>query len=511
MSTEVEIRAPAEQTEGTRSQILRWLKSVGESVTENEPLIELETDKVTVEVPSPGSGTLREILKQEQDEIGPGELLGRIDAAGVGRSASSADAIRAAADAAMQGSADAVVAVPISTPNDAGGGRAGQGDRAGSHDAYASGTVLGAHAGSNAASNGGVAHQRAAGGEAPGLAAQTLSPAVKRLLTERGLDASAVRGTGQGGRITVADILAHGHPGGAQNASTSASVGSIASDPSSPNEGAAIVGGGVVPRRDAGGAPLSGAGASSSRSAQTAGDGATDAAGPRHRVPHTATRKRIAEHMVQSLLHTAPHVTTVFEADLTAVLEHRQRNKDDFARRSAPLTLTAYFPQATVAAIRAVPEANSRWTDSALEVFDSMHIGVATALDTGLVVPVLRDMQSRDLFETAKGLDDLISRARDGRLTPADMRGGTFTISNHGVSGSLVATPIIINQPQSAILGVGKLEKRPVVVTSEDTGEDRIVIRPRCYVTLTIDHRVMDGHQANRFLQTFVEWLAKPQ
>jgi len=215
--------------------------------------------------------------------------------------------------------------------------------------------------------------------------------------------------------------------------------------------------------------------------------------------------------MVQSLLHTAPHVTTLFEADLTAVLEHRQRNKDDFVRRSAPLTLTAYFLQATVAAIRAVPEANSRWTDSALEVFDSMHIGVATALETGLLVPVLRDMQSRDLFETAKGLDDLISRARDGRLTPADMRGGTFTISNHGVSGSLVATPIIINQPQSAILGVGKLEKRPVVVTSEDTGEDRIVIRPRCYVTLTIDHRVMDGHQANRFLQTFVEWLAKPQ
>ena len=571
MSTEVEIRAPAEQTEGTRSQILRWLKSVGESVTENEPLIELETDKVTVEVPSPGSGTLREILKQEQDEIGPGELLGRIEADGAGRSASSgtrasddarvsssnlnasadttrpgasADAVRAAADAAMQGSADAVVSVPIATPNDADGGRTGQGDRAGSRDAYASGTVLGSHAGSNDASNGQVAHQRAAGVEAPGLAAQPLSPAVKRLLAERGLDASAVRGTGQGGRITVANILAHGHPGGAQSASTSTAVGSAASQAqlvrgapsagsalggrassggSSPNEGAELVGGGAGHGRgvgmgrdaglgrDAGDALFSGAGASSSRSAQTAADGATDAGGPWHRVPHTATRKRIAEHMVQSLLLTAPHVTTVFEADLTAVLEHRQRNKDDFMRRGAPLTLTAYFLQATVVAIRAVPEANSRWTDSALEVFDSMHIGVATALETGLVVPVLRDMQSRDLFETAKGLDDLISRARYGRLTPADMRGGTFTISNHGVSGSLVATPIIINQPQSAILGVGKLEKRPVVVTSEDTGEDRIVIRPRCYVTLTIDHRVMDGHQANRFLQTFVEWLAKPQ
>ncbi|HEY0339275.1 MAG TPA: 2-oxo acid dehydrogenase subunit E2, partial [Steroidobacteraceae bacterium] len=123
----------------------------------------------------------------------------------------------------------------------------------------------------------------------------------------------------------------------------------------------------------------------------------------------------------------------------------------------------------------------------------------------GLVVPVLRDVQSRDLFETARGLNDLVTRAREGRLVPADVRGGTFTISNHGVSGSLVATPIIINQPQSAILGIGKLEKRPVVV--EEGGVDRVVIRPRCYVTLTIDHRVMDGHQANRFLQTFVARL----
>jgi 2-oxoglutarate dehydrogenase E2 component (dihydrolipoamide succinyltransferase) len=201
-------------------------------------------------------------------------------------------------------------------------------------------------------------------------------------------------------------------------------------------------------------------------------------------------------------------VTTVFEADLTAVLEHRQRNKDDFARRGAPLTLTAYFLHATVAAIRAVPEANSRWTDTALEIFDSIHIGVATALETGLVVPVLRDVQSRDLFDTAKGLEDLVTRARDGRLAPTDVRGGTFTISNHGVSGSLVAAPIIINQPQAAILGIGKLEKRPVVSSDAGSGEDRIVIRPRCYVTLTIDHRVMDGHQANRFLQTFVGRLA---
>jgi 2-oxoglutarate dehydrogenase E2 component (dihydrolipoamide succinyltransferase) len=426
MSSEVEIRAPAEQTEGTRSQILRWLKAVGESVTENEPLIELETDKVTVEVPSPGSGTLREILKQEQDEIGPGELLGRIEAAG-------------AAVAARRGT-----------------------------EAPAAQTNGGAKPASIAALEG------ASDAGVPGFAANNFSPAVRRLLAERGLDASDVRGSGQGGRITVADVLARSAgPGGS-------AVGHAENAPAAVADGATVV------------------------------QGPADVAGPSHRVPHTATRKRIAEHMVQSLLHTAPHVTTVFEADLTAVLEHRRLNKDDFARRGAPLTLTAYFLQAAVAAIRAVPEANSRWTDSALEVFDSMHIGVATALETGLVVPVLRDVQSRDLFETAKGLDDLVSRARDGHLTPADVRGGTFTISNHGVSGSLVATPIIINQPQSAILGVGKLEKRPVVLTSED-GEDRIVIRPRCYVTLTIDHRVMDGHQANRFLQTFLERLATPE
>ena len=395
MSTVVEIRAPAEQTEGTRSQILRWLKSVGDHVTENEPLIEIETDKVTVEVASPGSGTLRQIVKQEQDEIGPGDLLGRIE-----------------------GNGAALASV----------------------------------------------------GEL-GPAAKVLSPAVRRLLAERGLDASEVRGSGQHGRVTVEDVL--NHSGSDANAAIARPAG-ITSASAASTGGASAMSAGVP--------------------------------APSHRVPHTATRKRIAEHMVQSLLQTAPHVTTVFEADLTAVFDHRHRNKDDFARRGAPLTLTAYFLQAAVAAIRAVPEANSRWTDSALEVFDSMHIGVATALETGLVVPVLRDVQSRDLFETAQGLEDLVSRAREGRLSPADVRGGTFTISNHGVSGSLVATPIIINQPQSAILGVGKFEKRPVVVS--ENAEDRIAIRPRCYVTLTIDHRVMDGHQANRFLHTFVERLA---
>src|SRR5437588_1274476 len=401
MTRAVEIRAPSGETEGTRSQILRWLKRLGESVAENEPLIEIETDKVTVELASPGSGVLREILKQEQEEIAPGELLGRIES-GAAAGAAAASAI----------AAPAVVA-------SAAAGTAGAPAR----------------------------RERRAG-----AAAGELSPAVSRLLREHGLDAAAIRGTGPGGRVTVEDVLRGG-----------------TAEPREPGAGA-------------------------------------DAAGEIRRVPHTAVRKRIAEHMVQSLLRTAPHVTTVFEADLAAVLADRSRRREEFARRGVPLTLTAYFVQAAVAAIRAVPEANSRWTDTALEIHEPIHIGVATAVEgTGLLVPVLRDAGSRDLFDTALGLNDLVTRARAGELSPADLRGGTFTISNHGVSGSLLAAPIIINQPQSAILGVGKLEKRPVVVDEGD--EEKIMVRPRCYVTLTLDHRLMDGNRANRFLEVLVHTL----
>ena len=416
MSGGVEIRAPAEQTEGTRSQILRWLKQVGERVAENEPLIEIETDKVTVEVASPGTGVLREIIKHEQEEIAPGELLGRIEA------------VRAAA-ALAPASRPAAAAAPSASP---------------------------------------VAVRSATRARAP---EGGLTPAVRRLLGERGLDASAIRGTGPGGRITVEDVL-RAAPGSAPDR-----------------------------RRDAGATRPAPALAPDSQAGAPA-----EGIGTSHRVPHTAIRKRIAEHMVQSLLHTAPHVTTVFEADLSAVLADRALRREEFAHRGAPLTLTAYFVQAAVAAIRAVPEANSRWTDTALEIYDSIHIGVATAVEgVGLVVPVLHDAQARDLFDTARALDELVTRARAGKLSPADVRGGTFTISNHGVSGSLLAAPIIINQPQAAILGVGKLEKRPVVV--EEGDEQKIVARPRCYVTLTLDHRVMDGHQANHFLQVFVQKL----
>jgi len=429
MSTPIEIRAPAEQTEGTRSQLLRWLKQPGDAVSENEPLIEIETDKVTVEVAAPASGVLREILKHEQDEIAPGELLGRIETSAAG--VTTAAAPKHPAAVAPAGGAPGVAGV-------------------------AAGVRPGGPTGS------------------PGAAG--LSPAVRRLLAERGLEASAVRGSGTGGRITVEDVLAAAAGGAGATLS--------ARPPAAPE----------AANQDSAAGPVA------AGSAPAAPQGAV------RRVPHTAVRRRIAEHMVQSLLHAAPHVTAVFEADLSAVIADRARQRDDFARRGVSLTFTAYFVQATVAAIRAVPEANSRWTEAALEIYDSIHVGVGTAVEgTGLVVPVLRDAQSLDLFGTARALEDLVTRARKGKLTPADMRGGTFTISNHGVSGSLLAAPIIINQPQAAILGVGKLEKRAVVI--EQGGVDTIVVRPRCYVTLTLDHRVMDGDQANHFMRVLVQRL----
>jgi 2-oxoglutarate dehydrogenase E2 component (dihydrolipoamide succinyltransferase) len=409
MTATIEIRAPSEQTEGTRSQVQRWLKSVGDAVAENEPLIELETDKVTIEIPAPAGGVLAEILKQEQDEIAPGELLGRIRAGA------------AASDGTK----------PIAAPT---------------HEAAQAPDVddvttaaLSAHA---------VA-----------LSGGRNSPAVRRLLSEHKLHATDIRGSGAGGRITVDDVLDH------------------------------------VARKAPAAAPAT--------REQVA---APQSAAPVRRVPHTSVRKRIAERMVESLLHTAPHVTTIFEVDLGTVLAHRAKHRAEFEQRGASLTLTAYFLAACVDAIREVPEVNSRWTDDALEIHETVDIGVGTAVeDKGLVVPVVRAVQSLDLFGIAQALSDLVARAREDKLTPADVRGGTFTISNHGVSGSLVAAPIVINQPQSAILGVGKLEKRAVVVDAN--GTDAIVVRPRCYVTLTLDHRVMDGHRANRFLQVLVERL----
>jgi 2-oxoglutarate dehydrogenase E2 component (dihydrolipoamide succinyltransferase) len=395
MSDLIDVVLPEDQVEGSRSQVQRWLKAVGEGVQRHEPLIEIETDKVTVEVSAPADGVLAEIVASEGTDVAPGAVLGRL----------------------RPGAAEATT-TPAPPPMPAAPARTG------------------------------VARAAAPGG------AGRLSPAVRRLLTERGLRADDVAGSGEGGRITVEDVLA-----------------------AMPQDAAAAAARAAAPV-DAGMRPI----------------------------PHTPMRRRIAAHMVESLLRTAPHVTTVFQADMAAVLADRARQKAEFERRGASLTLTAYFVAACVDAIRAVPEANARWTADAILVHERIDIGVGTALPgRGLVVPVIRDCGRLDLAGIATALGALVQKARDDALAPADLQGGTFTISNHGVSGSLVAAPIIINQPQSAILGIGKLEKRAVVAS--EGGKDQIAIRPCCYVTLTIDHRVLDGHQANHFMQTLVSRL----
>jgi 2-oxoglutarate dehydrogenase E2 component (dihydrolipoamide succinyltransferase) len=201
----------------------------------------------------------------------------------------------------------------------------------------------------------------------------------------------------------------------------------------------------------------------------------------------------------------SPHVTAVFEADLSAVVAHRERHRADYQARGVPLSFTSYFIAACVPAYRAVPEVNSRFHADALEIFEDLDMGVGTALGAqGLVVPVLRGVQHLDLFGIAQQLAQLLEKARGGTLTAAETRGGTLTLSNHGVSGSLIATPIL-HQPQVAILGIGKIERRPKVKVLD--GREQLAIATQCFVSLTIDHRALDGYQANAFLTAWVKAL----
>lgn len=406
----IDIFVPAEQ-EGTKAVVRSWLRQVGDTVAIDDPLVELETDKVTQEVPSPAAGVLAEILLDTDAEAMPGAVLGRMRPAGEAAS----DTVPPSDD-------------PISQPWE--------------EEPADSGAAI------------------------------PLSPAVRRAVRQHGVDPASVRGTGRGGRVTRSDVDTFVAERGA---------------------GALVVAAPAPSRADAPPAPAAAATPGGVRS-----------------IPHDRMRRAIAENMLKSVT-VAPHVTAVFECDFSAIIAHRRRHKAAFEQAGANLTFTAYLVAASVAAMRAAPGVNSRWYDDRLDIYDEVSVGVGTALgDKGLVVPVVARAQELSLLGTATRLTDLTGRARAGKLTPSDMRGGTFTISNHGVSGSLLATPIIINQPQSAILGVGKLDKR--VVAREAGGVDTIQIRPMCFVSLTIDHRVIDGHQTNAWLTAFVktveEWPA---
>ena len=466
-----------EQTEGTVARFSRWLVAVGDQVDAHAPIAELETDKVTVEIAAPESGRISELLVEPEQEINPGTVMARIDAEGAA-------------------AAPADVAVEVIFSEDHAEGTVAklsrwlvaEGRRVAEHDALlevetdkvtveiaapASGILAEVRAREGADLEPGQVVGIIASGQGPrrtephieqepvpaepvvedGISHDLISPSVRRLMRKNNLTSLAgIRGTGAGGRVTRDDVL------------------TWLEQPARPPEEAlqpSELGGNIV--------------------------------------PHSSMRRAIASHMAHSL-QVAPHVTSVFEADLSRIIAHRENNKGAFAEQGVKLTFTAYFLAASAAAMKAVPQVNARYHPDHLEIFDQVNIGVGTALgDEGLIVPVIENVQDRSLLEIARELEAMTDRARVGKLGQEDLKNGTFTISNHGVSGSLLASPIIINQPQVAILGIGKLERRLKVVEAD--GKDKIRALPMCYVTLSIDHRALDAFQTNRWLSAFVGLL----
>jgi len=390
----IEVRVPDEQ-EGTKAVVRAWLKQVGDAIAENDPLVELETDKVTQEVPAPAAGVLAEIVLDTDAEAVPGALLARIETEG---------AVTKSSAPAKAGGQPEVEEKPGLLPS-----------------------------------------------QERGHSETRLSPSVRRACLQHGIDPSRIEGTGRDGRVTREDV---------DRVVASAPVLSVGEQVT------------AQPRQFS----------------------------PQD-IPHDRMRMAIAENMVRAV-SDAPHVTAVFEADFSSIAAH----KSAMAARGVRLSYTAYIVKAATEAMAVSPAINGRWEKDRIAISPTIDIGVGTALgDKGLVVPVVKDAGALGLEQIGAKLDHLTRRAREGKLERSDVSGGSFTISNHGVSGSLLATPIILHQGQGAILGVGKLEKR--VVVREINGQDAILVRPMAYVTLTIDHRVVDGHQTNAWLSRFVEIL----
>ncbi len=434
--------------EGTVS---RWLKNVGDTVIEFEPLLEVSTDKVDTEIPAPASGTLLEIHVEAGRTVERGALLALIGDAGE-----------------RPGHEPEPSAVQVPQP---------------------------------ALTQPAAMHQQNGGN---GTYTGHVTPVVARMAAEHQLDLAKIPGTGRDGRVTKKDVEAYlaqrpspllPLPQGEGNEEPELAPwerpGSGDLFKPTSEYGAETISEGtqhIVPKQE-------------DRAPQRVHPvEAVPQGAAGELVPLSAMRKAIAEHMVRSKLQTAPHVTTVFEIDLTTVLNHREAHKETFARQGINLTLTAYFAAATVKALQANRYLNAQWTNEGIYLHNTVHLGIAVALEEGLIVPVIKNAQDLNLTGLARAVNDVSTRARAKQLKPDEVQGGTFSISNHGVSGSLFATPII-NQPQVGILGVGVMEKRVKVI------DDMIAIRPCVYITLTFDHRVADGATGDAFMLTLKDAL----
>jgi pyruvate dehydrogenase E2 component (dihydrolipoamide acetyltransferase) len=441
MATDVVMPQMGESiAEGT---IVRWIKKVGDKVDRDEPLFEISTDKVDAEIPSPAAGVVTEIRVKEGETVPVNSVVAVIGASGEAK----------VAPPAVEAKTPPVPAAkPVEPPKPS-----PQAD--GTPASAATAEVASARQAPAVAIS--APHEEKKAASAPEMSTedalhQRSSPLVRKIAKEHSVDISQIHGTGIAGRVTKDDIL--GFIGSA----------SAAPQPSAASPGPAFA------------APKPGA-ASAGQAA--AGD----------RVEKMSPmRKRIAEHMVASV-HTSAHVHSVFEVNFSRVAQIREAKKAEFERSGAKLTFLSFIVKAAVEALRAVPIVNASVDGDTIVYHKDVNVGIAVALDWGLIVPVIKNADERNLVGLSRSIADLANRARSKQLKPDDVQGGTFTITNPGVFGALFGMPII-NQPQVAILGVGNVEKRPVVA------DDAIAIRPMAYLTLGYDHRVIDGAVADEFM-----------
>jgi 2-oxoglutarate dehydrogenase E2 component (dihydrolipoamide succinyltransferase) len=426
------------------------MKKVGDKVERDEPMFEISTDKVDAEIPAPASGTVSEILVQEGQTVAVNSVVARLTADGEATGTSAA-----AAEPAPPPAAPAAPAAAAPTPTPAPPAQ------------QAANTSTAAEI-----------KQEATGVEGPGAGEadenvtsleerrRTMSsPLVRKIARENDVDISQLKGSGVSGRVTKNDILDY------------------LAQPEPP----------AAPAPAAPSAPKPAAPSAPAPSAPAI----TFAQGENVRVePLSMMRKKIAQHMTLSKA-TSAHVTTVFEVDFTAIDRLRKKHKDSYAERGAKLTYLPFIVQAIIEGLREFPILNASMDESNIYYKRDLNIGIAVALDWGLIVPVLKNADEKNILGLSKAINDLGERARTKRLSPDDVQGGTFTITNPGIYGGLFGTPII-NQPQVAILGVGGVKKRPVVIET-DAG-DSIAIRSICILALTFDHRLIDGAVADQFM-----------
>jgi len=441
--------------EGT---VVRWIKKVGDQVDRDEPLFEISTDKVDAEIPSPAAGQLAEIRVKEGETVPVNSVVAVIGTVGEAPAAPSATVPEAAVGQPEQPATQAAAAAAPPTP-------AAKDKKQQKED-----------------------EEEEDDEESP---RQKSSPLVRRIAREHNVDIRNIQGTGINGRVTKGDILAYIESGAAAPPAAAAPSAPVEA-PSAPVAAAsATVEAPTVPV-EAPSAPVAPA--------------TEPAPGPVYKpgesvqiVPMSVMRKKIAEHMVLSA-HTSPHVYSVYEVNFGRISALRDKKKAEFDAAGTKLTYTAFIAKAVIDALRQFPIVNASVDGSNIVYKKDINLGIAVALDNGLIVPVIRNADERNLLGLSRAINDLAARARAKKLNPEEVQGGTFTITNPGIFGALYGLPLI-NQPQVAILGVGTIEKRAVVI------DDAIAIKPMCHITLGYDHRLIDGADAGRFLLFLKERL----